>query len=156
MIITEVSTGKKLKVEIVPVENADYNTLRTDRYFFFDWSTERRFEVYKLRILGTNDTLGLVSIERIPVEWRIHIRLLTVSVENKGKGKKYDGIAGDLITFVAKIAVRDYAELACVSLRPKTQIARHYIEKYNMTLTGVTLSIMVPEILELINTYDHD
>ena len=155
MIITEVSTGKKLKVEIVPVENADYNTLRTDRYFF-DWSTERRYEVYKLRILGTNDTLGLVSIERIPVEWRIHIRLLTVSVENKGKGKKYDGIAGDLITFVAKIAVRDYAELACVSLRPKTQIARHYIEKYNMTLTAVTLSIMVPEILELINTYDHD
>jgi len=155
MIITEVSTGKKLKVEIVPVENTDYKTLRADRYFF-NWNTEREYEVYKLRIVGSIDVLGLVSFESIPDEWSIHIRLLTVSVENKGKGKKYDGIAGDLITFVAKIAVRDYAELACVSLRPKTQIARHYINKYNMSLTGVTLSIMVPEILELINTYDHD
>ncbi|TVQ05156.1 MAG: N-acetyltransferase [Balneolaceae bacterium] len=155
MVITEISTGKKHKVEIVPVENSDFKTLGKDRYFF-DWKTEKEYEVFKLQIIGSTEALGLVSMERIPSEWRVHIRLLTVSVENKGKGKKYDGIAGNLMAFTAKIAVRDYAEFACLSLRPKTEIAQHYIEKYNMTPTGLTLSIMVPEILELINSYDHD
>ncbi|MEX2411148.1 MAG: N-acetyltransferase [Candidatus Paceibacterota bacterium] len=155
MLITEISTGKKNKVEIVPVVVSDYKILGKDRYFF-DWKTEKMYEVYKLRVIGLNDVLGLVSMERIPSEWRIHIRLLTVSVENKGKEKKYDGIAGNLMAFTAKIAVREYAELACVSLRPKSQIAQHYIDKYHMTSTGFTVSIMVPEILELINSYDHD
>ncbi len=53
-------------------------------------------------------------------------------------------------------AVRDFGEWACISLRPKTQIAQHYIDKYKMNITGVTLSLEVPEIFELIELYDHD
>lgn len=107
-------------------------------------------------MIGVSDILGLVSLERITNEWRIHIRLLTVSKENKGNGKKYDKIAGNLITHVAKIAVVEFGELACVSLKPKSEIAQHYIDKYNMNVTGITLSIEVPEILDLINLYDND
>jgi len=59
-------------------------------------------------------------------------------------------------THAAKLAVKDYGELACLSLRPKTQIAEHYIRKYGMIVTGLTLSIEVPDILTLINTYDHE
>ena len=117
---------------------------------------ERDQEVYKLRKIETSDILGLVSLERIPEEWRIHIRLLTVSKENKGRLKEYENIAGNLITFVSKIAVREYAELACVSLKPKGVIAQHYIDKFGMNITGMTLSVEISEILNLINTYDHD
>ncbi len=39
---------------------------------------------------------------------------------------------------------------------PKSQIAQHYINKYNMNITGMTLSIEVPEIIDLINLYDND
>ena len=134
---------------------SDFSSIGKVRYFF-DWKIERNQEVYKLQMTGSSDILGLVSIDRIPNEWRIHIRLLTVSKENKGNGKKYDKIAGDLITYVAKIAVLQFGELACVSLKPKSQIAQHYIDKYNMNVTGMTLSIEVPEILDLINLYDHD
>ena len=88
--------------------------------------------------------------------WRVHIRLLTVSKDNRGKEKQYDGIAGNLIAYAARIAVKEYAEYACVSLRPKSQIAQHYIDKFNMKLTGMTLCIEVPEILDLINQYDHE
>jgi len=137
MKITDTSTGEKHSVDILPVE--------------FDEQ-----EVYKLQIKGSSDILGLISIERIPQEWRIHIRLLTVSKENKGHKKKYDKIAGNLIAYVAKIAIREFGELACVSLRPKSQIAEHYIDKYNMNKTGMTLSIEVPEIIDLINIYDND
>jgi len=155
MYIVEASTGKICTIEVFPVENADYKSLPKDRYFF-NWKSESKEEVYKLVIKGQNDILGLVSIERIPSEWRIHIRLLTVSIENKGKEKLFEKIAGNLIAYVAKIAVADFGELACISLRPKSSIAQHYINTYNMNVTGMTLSLEVPEIINLINQYDHD
>lgn len=155
MKIIEISTGKGYTVEILPVEKDEFKTITKERYFF-DWKIERNQEVYKLQILGSRDILGLVSLERIPNEWRIHIRLITVSKENKGTGKKYDRITGNLITHAAKIAILEFGELACVSLRPKSQIAQHYIDKYNMNITGITLSIEVPEILDLIKIYDND
>ncbi len=106
--------------------------------------------------MGSSESLGLISLERIPSEWRVHIRLLTVSKENQGKGKKYDKIAGNLIAHAAKLAVADYAELACASLRQKSQIAQYYIDNYKMNSTGSTLNIETPEILNLMNIYDHD
>ena len=100
--------------------------------------------------------MGLILLERIPSEWRVHIRLLTVSKENKGSKKKFDKIAENLITHAAKIAVDEYGELACISLKPKTEIAQHYIDKYKMNITGVTLSLEVPEILDIINQFDNN
>lgn len=155
MNIIEISSGKKYQIEITQVEDIDFRFIRKNR-FFFNWKTEREYEVYKLQIVGTNEILGLISLVRIPQEWRVHIRLLTVSKENQGKNKRYEKIAGNLLTFAAKLALSDYSELACVSLRPKSQIAKHYIEKYNMRLTGMTLSIQIPEILDLIKYYDND
>jgi ribosomal protein S6E (S10) len=155
MYVINQSTKEKHQIEISLVDEVDFKSLKITRYFF-DWNTEKEFEIYKLCIQGTNDSIGLISLERIPEEWRIHIRLLTVSKENKGQNKKYDRIAGNLIAHAAKIAVKEYAEYACVSLRPKTEIAKHYINKYDMKITGMTLSIEVPEILTLINKYDHE
>lgn len=155
MKIVDTSTGEMHSADIFPVEPDDFKMLRKNRYFF-DWEIEKNQEVYKLQIKGSSDILGLISIERIPQEWRVHIRLLTVSSENKGSEKKYDRITGNLITYVAKIAIREFGELACVSLRPKSQIIRHYIEKYHMNKTGMTLSIEVPQIIDLINLYDND
>jgi len=155
MTIQETSSGKIYNVEILPVEDIDFNSIDKKRYFF-DWKTERAYEIYKLKIISSNDILGIISLERIPEEWRVHIRLLTVSLENKGANKIFDNIAANLITHAAKIAVAEYAELACVSLKPKSNIAQHYIDKYNMNITGMTLSLEVPEILNLINTYDNE
>lgn len=155
MTIQETSSGKIYNVEILPVEDIDFKSIDKKRYFF-DWKTEKTYEIYKLKIINSNDILGIISLERIPQEWRIHIRLLTVSLENKGASKKFDNIAANLITHIAKIAVAEYGELACVSLRPKSNIAQHYIDKYNMNITGMTLSLEVPEILNLINKYDNE
>lgn len=155
MNIVEVLTGNICPIEVLPVTNTDFTSISKARYLF-DWKEEKKEEVYKLVLKGQKDILGLVSIERIPSEWRIHIRLLTVSVENKGKEKQFDKITGNLIAYVAKIALADFGQMACVSLRPKSSIAKHYMTKYNMNMTGMTLSLEVPEIVNLINKYDHD
>ncbi|MCY1312637.1 hypothetical protein D9M70_630750 [compost metagenome] len=52
------------------------------------------------------------------------------------------------------MALENYGELACVSLRPKTEIARHYMKKYKMRITGMSLSLEMPEIIDLINEYE--
>lgn len=155
MYIVEVSTKTKFKIEIIPLVVSDYKFLPKKRYFF-DWKTEEAFENFKLRIVGTKVVLGIISLQRIPEEWRVHVRLLTVSKENSGHQKQFDRIAGNLLAHAAKMAVQEYAEFACVSLKPKTKIFKHYIDKYKMKITGATLSIEVPEILDLINYYDHD
>jgi hypothetical protein len=155
MIVVDTVTSERHQVEIEPVGKGDYQIITKSKYSF-NWKDEKNQKVFKLKIIGSSEILGLVSIEPIPKEWRIHIRLLTVSKENKGSNKKYDNIAGNLITFVSKIAVREYGELACVSLKPKGVIAQHYIDKFGMNITGTTLSIEILEILNLINTYDHD
>jgi signal-transduction protein with cAMP-binding, CBS, and nucleotidyltransferase domain len=155
MIVISSADGQEYKVEIESVQANDYKSITKSRYFF-DWKEEQPQEVYKLNIVGSSDILGLVSVEQIPEEWRIHIRLITVSKENKRSDKEYENIAGNLITFISKIAVREYGELACVSLKPKGAIAQHYIDKYGMNITGMTLSVEIDEILELIKIYDHD
>ncbi len=155
MNIIEVATGQSHLIEIAPVQKSDFKKLPANRYFF-DWNEEAAFEIFKLTIKGKDDILGLISFERIPDEVRIHVRLLTASVENVGAAKIYDRIIGNLLAYLAKLAVLDFGEWACISLRPKTQIAQHYIDKYKMNVTGVTLSLEVPEIFELIELYDHD
>ncbi|RMZ60962.1 N-acetyltransferase [Chryseobacterium nematophagum] len=155
MNIVELSTGKSFPIEILPLESRDYKSLTKKRYFF-NWKDEKEQEIYKLVIKGDNDILGLISFEIISEEWRIHIRLLTVSEENKGKNKKFDKIAGNLICYVSKIAVIEFAERACISLKPKTAIYQHYMDKYLMNITGTTLSLEVPEILTIIKEYEND
>jgi hypothetical protein len=155
MVVTDKKTELIYCVKIQPVEIDDFNRITKKRYFF-DWKEEKGQELYKLQRLDSSEILGLVSFEYIPEEWRIHIRLLTVSKENKGSKKQYENIAGNLITYMSKLAIKEYAELACVSLKPKESIARHYMVKYGMNKTGKTLSVELPEILNLIKTYDHD
>ncbi len=155
MNIVDVSTKKIYAIQISRIDEADLATISCERYFF-DWKKEKSYEVLKLTIVNERDILGLVSFESIDEEKRMHIRLLAASQENVGKDKIYDGIVGNLLAYVAQQAVLKYAEWACISLRPKTQLAEHYIKKYKMNITGVTLSLEVPEILELIERYRYE
>jgi len=155
MTIVEKETGNAHRAEISRVSDYELTSLSRERYFF-DWTTEQRNEVYKLHKTTSSEALGLISINRIQSEWRIHIRLLTVSKENKGNNKIFDRIAGNLIAYISKLALRDYGELACVSLKPKSKLIEHYITTYHMAARGNLLSLEVPEILNLVNEYDDE
>ena len=81
----------------------------------------------------------LVSIIDFPKEFRLEMHLLCVSHENMGKGKRFEGIAGCLIAFVAGIAIEKYFDQACISLLPKTELRSHYKNKYGMLDGGSQL-----------------
>lgn len=152
MFISRASDQKKMSIRIGLVENSDYKNITKTR-FSFDWKKEKTNQVYKLTLDGEEDILGLVSISFFENEERVEIRLLAVSIENVGKNKIYIGIAGELIAFVARIALRKYGALAAVSLVSKTEIEQHYIDKYGFERAGKSLCLDGIRLIKLIEEY---
>ena len=153
MYITESSTGNKHTVVVEPVILEDYRDI-TKKRFFFDWKTERKYQVYKLRRSDNDVILGLMSLEKIDSDSRIEIKLLAVSVENRGSGKEYERIAGTLIGYACREAIKRYGNLACVSLTPKTKLKPHYIAKYGMLNAGKQIFLEGLPLLRILNNYN--
>ena len=141
MRVTECRTGLKKLVTVRGLEPADGKKITNDKYSF-DWKeAKKEADVYKLSLNEDGNILGLVALVDIPSDKRIEIKLLASSVENVGKDKVYEGIAGNLISFACRVAVTRYGEFACVSLLPKTELKHHYMRKYGM-LDGEDRSIL--------------
>lgn len=153
MAIIEVATGKKLKASIAPLANADFKQITKKRYFF-DWKKERGVsDLFKLTLQGESEILGLLALIDIPREYRVQIHLLCVSLENQGKAKTYEGIAGSLIAFGGRVAISKYFEQACISLLPKTELRSHYKAKYGFIDGGPQLFLEGQRLYELIKKY---
>lgn len=136
--ITLIENSVKINVVIELVTAEDYKKITKAKYFF-NWNLEKENLVYKLRISFSDEILGLISLIHFEQEERFEIKLLTVYKENRGKNKKYDGIAENLIAFACREAVKKHAENACVSLLPKTELRSHYINKYGMLEAGLQI-----------------
>jgi hypothetical protein len=154
MNIEERSTKKLHPVVLEPVSENDYSKITKTRYFF-DWKKEKEFKVYKLRRIDNEDILGIVSFEIIQHEKWILIRLLSVSKENRGtKTKQYDNIAGNLIAFTAREAVRLFGEDACVALEPKADLVKHYMVSYGMIPAGKRLALLSKPLTDILKKYE--
>jgi hypothetical protein len=133
--ITHLQTSLQKDIQIELVTDDDYKIITKAKYFF-DWKKEKENWVYKLIVKDSEEILGLMSVENFEDEDRLQINLLAVSKENRGEKKVYEGIAENLIVFACREAVKLYAENACVSLVPKTELKIHYIQKYGMIDAG--------------------
>jgi len=152
MEVIDVKNNAQKKVIIERIDERDYRKLTKSRYWF-DWKTEKDYLVYKLRLVGSNDILGLMSLIHYEEEKRFAINLLAVSKENRGKQKAYENIAGNLIAYACRESVRLYALEGCVSLVPKTELRQHYIKRYGMLDAGWQLFLEGRSLLNLLNTY---
>jgi hypothetical protein len=153
MFIIERTTGKKHKVIVEPVINEDYKAITKSNYFF-DWKTEKKYNVYKLRRRDNDTILGLMSFINYIEEKRIEIKLLAVSKDNRGINKHYERIAGTLIGFACREALKHYGIEACVSLVPKTELKEHYITKYEMLDAGKQIFLEGLPLLKMLNNYE--
>lgn len=134
-------TGKDVPAEISLLDKRDYQKIKKSTAFDFDWTTEQRYEVYKIYLVGLEDEmLGLMSLIDRSDEYRIHLNLLEVSKGYQGKDKELDHIAGCLIAYAAREAIkRGY--FGFVSLEPKTLLIDYYQEKYGFRQYGRYLGI---------------
>ncbi|WP_116128481.1 hypothetical protein, partial [Lewinella sp. IMCC34183] len=123
------STIEKLREE-------DYRWLSSSRDFQFDWSTEKKNEVYKICLVDEVKTvLGVMSLTDISEEFRIHLNLIEVADTQRGKKKTIDNVAGCLIAFACRLAFAS-GYLGFVSLQPKTKLIHYYQSAYGFQQYG--------------------
>jgi hypothetical protein len=136
MYILRVETGENVEVVIEPVIAGDYKCIKKSKRFpDFDWEKEKVNEVVKIRAKDSDEILGLMSLIDFRAEMWIKINLLQTSAENVGQNKRYERIAGCLIAYACKQAfIRGYD--GTVALQPKTELVKHYMNKYGMQIGG--------------------
>jgi hypothetical protein len=136
MYLISTKTGEKIEAVIEPVIPADYVLIRKGKQFAdFNWDKERENEVFKLRLKGSEDILGLMSLIDFRKELWLKINLLQTSAENVGGKKAFRRIAGCLIAYACKQAfIRGYD--GTVALESKTDLVRHYVHTYGMVVGG--------------------
>ncbi len=154
MTITELRTGEKLTVAIRPVTAEDFKKITVKSYFFNWKKLKDQPLLLKLQVARSSDILGLIHLEDFPAESRIEIGLLAVSAENRGRGKQFEGIAGCLIAYAARMALARYGEYACISLVPKTKLKPYYIKKYKMTDAGWQIYLDGHSLRNLLKLYN--
>jgi hypothetical protein len=132
MEIVNKASGETHGVIISPVSKNEISQLKKSKYSF-NWRViAKDYPLVKLKIEGQDEILGVLALAVHPGEQRIEIKLLASSKENIGLNKKFDGIAACLIAYACGEAVKNFGELACVSLVPKTLLKKHYMLKYGM------------------------
>ena len=149
MYVFDVRDKQRIPVQISRARKSD---LKTNRNFEFDWSEESIYDVFKIEVKRTNETLGLISLKIVPEELRIEIRLLEIQKANIGKNKRYQKIAGILIAYACKKAF-DLGFFGFVSLIPKTRLQNHYQEKYGFKQFGRHLAVQLEESEMIMNKY---
>jgi hypothetical protein len=153
MEVLEVKSGLRKPVVIKLVEERDFKMLTKGRYSFRWKALKGEADIYKSQIEKEEDILGVMGLVDVPEEERIEIKLLANSKENQGRNKIYDRVAGCMIAFACNLAAKKYKNDAGVSLIPKTNLIRHYMEKYGMADGGRQLLLEKGALDNILNKY---
>jgi len=152
MVVINRKDQKVLIVEIKALTTKDFELIRREKQFSFDWDLEKAYQLFKLVLKNTNTILGLMSLINYPNELRIEIHLIELAAGNKGKNKKIERIAGCLIAHACKIAFEKGYD-GFVSLVPKTKLIKHYQEAYGFQQFGRQLALLDESSKKLIDKY---
>jgi len=135
--IENAETGEVLKTLVVPVTKADLEEVTKKNGWLFNWKqefSEPERQVCKLVAEKEPHVIqGLVSFEKD--EGFMYMNLIENSPFNLGKGKKYLGVAANLVAYVCKLSM-EYGFGGVISFDSKTALISHY-EK---TLGAVRIS----------------
>ena len=135
--IENAETGETLDTLVLPVTEADLKQVTKKNGWLFNWKLELdepEHQVYKLVTEKEPQTIqGVVSLEKKGDH--VYMHLVESAPFNRGKGKKYLGVCGNLTAFGCKMS-KDYGFDGVIVYEPKTALIPHY-EK---TLGAVMIS----------------
>lgn len=152
--IENVLTSEVFDTEISRLTNKEVRQIKRADWLF-DWHKELRDktkEVYKLTTVN-NPTIiqGLVSIE--DKQDHVFMHLLESSKFNKGVGKVYFGVPGNLVAYACRVSV-DKGYEGFVAFDAKSALIKHYQESLHATqFRGLRMFIETKAALRLIAYY---
>ena len=123
--IENVLSGDKFDTEIIKMSAAEIKKLKK-KDWFFDWQGEYKRhdrDVYRLVIENHEVVHGLISIT--DKGDHIFMHLIESAKFNRGKGKAYAGVPGNLVAFACKFSYeKGYGGF--VAFDAKTALIKHY------------------------------
>ena len=104
--VRNVITNDSFQTTISRIATADLKTITKKRGWLFSWRQELSFperDVFKLTITNNQSVIqGLISLEVKPDH--VYMHLVESAPFNKGKGKVYSGVPGNLVAFACKLS----------------------------------------------------
>ena len=147
-------TGEVFDTEIVRLKKVDSKQIKETNWQF-DWHKElddKTKQVYKLTTVNNPNIIqGLLSIEDKQDHMFMH--LIESAKFNKGKGKVYYGVPGNLVAFACKVSV-DKGYDGFLAFDSKSALIKHYQESLHAThFRGIRMFIETSAALRLISQY---
>jgi len=125
--IEDVQTGEVYKTLVLPVTQADLKEVTKQNGWLFDWKLEfsqPERQLFKLVKEKEPKTIhGLVSLKID--EGFVYMLLIESAPFNRGKSKKYLGVAGNLTAYGCKLSA-EYGFDGVISFDSKTALISHY------------------------------
>ena len=125
--IENADTGETLDTLVLPVTKADLKETTKKNGWLFNWKlelAEPERQVYKLVAEQEPQTIhGLVSLEKRT--GHVFMTLIENAPFNRGKGKKYMGVCGNLTAYGCKLSL-EYGFDGVVAFDAKTALIPHY------------------------------
>lgn len=120
-------TGDSFPTEVSRLIIKDLKVTTKKNGWLFDWKKELnndKKDVYKLTIINNPNIIqGAVSLS-IESD-HIFMNLLESAPFNLGKGKMYEGVAGNLVAFACKLSFQHDLD-GFVAFMAKTKLIEHY------------------------------
>lgn len=153
--ITNSISGDNFPTEVSLLTKEDLKQVQKKNGWIFNWRDELSLpdrEVYKLTIANNvNIVQGITSVTIRPDNVFLH--LIETAPFNKGKGKLYEGVAGNLVAFACRLSFQRGSD-GFVSFHSKTNLIDHYVKTLDAIHYGNHLMIINTEAaLRLVNKY---
>ena len=153
--IENVLTGDSFATDISILKSSDLKTVSKKNKWQFNWKEEFSIperDIYKLTIVNNSTIIqGLISLE-VKTD-HIYMHLVESAPFNKGKGKVYSGVPGNLVAFACKFSFQRGYE-GNVSFLSKSQLIEHYEKTLGaFNFGGRIMIIDTRAALKLINKY---
>jgi hypothetical protein len=152
--IENISTGEVFDTDIFRLTEAESNQI-IESDWQFDWITElndKTKAVFKLTTVN-NPTIiqGLLSIE--DKQDHIFMHLIESSKFNKGKGKIYLGVPGNLVAYACKVSVEKGYE-GFLAFDAKSSLIKHYKDTLGAShFRGQRMFVETSSAIKLISHY---
>lgn len=141
--IQNVISGDSFPTEVSLLSKEDLKQVKKKNGWLFNWKVEQQMpdrEVYKLTIVNSPGVVqGITSLTLKPDH--LFLNLIENAPFNKGQGKVYEGVAGNLVAFACKLSFQRGSE-GFVSFHSKTNLVDHYIKTLNAKHYGGLLMVI--------------
>lgn len=148
-------SGDSFPTVVSLLSKEDIKQVQKKNGWLFNWKEELKLpdrEVYKLTIVNNSNIVqGITSLTVRPDNVFLH--LIETAPFNKGKGKLYEGVAGNIVAFGCRLSFQRGCD-GFVSFHSKTNLIDHYVKTLNAIHFGNHLMVIdTGAALKLVDKY---